>query len=97
MRPHTLLALLVFLLLWGVGPVLAVTWQPGPRSSPVSGPREVYPLAIRSQAEIRQASEIRRAATSHRGRPVQTLGPPPREAPRLAWPDLLSLLMSWQC
>ena len=94
MKPHTLFTLLLFLLLWDVGPVLAGTRQTRTRH----GPREVYPLALRSRNEIRQASEVRHAATPQRGRPAPDLRPTPAHgAPRLAGPDLLSLLMSWQC
>src|SRR5262249_19749754 len=68
MNPSTLCTLLVFVLLWDVGPLLATSCQPPSRTAPTA--QEFFPFAFRYREQIRQNCSIsggRRCA--HSGQP----------------------------
>jgi hypothetical protein len=99
MKPPTLSTLLVFMLLWDVGPLLAASWQPRSRAAPAA--QEIFPLAIRYREQIRQISSfrgclryqrpVRPAALSAVGHAAAATASQPLT------PDLFSRLMPLRC
>src|SRR5262245_26913092 len=98
MNPPTLCTLLVFVLLWDVGPLLATSWQPRARAAPAA--QEFFPLALRYREQIRQISSFRGCLGSGRTAQPTTLSrvePTTTAARQPGAADLFSRLMPLRC
>jgi len=97
MRPHTLATLLVFVLLWDVGPLLATSWQPRARAT--AGAQEFFPLALRYREQIWQVSSFGDCLRHHRSAKPASLRPAghPVTTTQPIAPNLFSRLMPLRC